>query len=100
VAHPNGPSNPHTRRLPLGVNIPKDDKRDKILEGLKPLILDSDIIPPNGTVHGFLFFDVGRGDMPLPSDCIIYVPDLTMATTNKPLMFFEVMLGKPATAQQ
>jgi hypothetical protein len=100
VAHPNGPSNPHTRRLPLGVNIPKDDKRDKILEGLKPLILDSDIIPPNGTVHGFLFFDVGRGDMPSRSDCSIYVPDLTMATTNKPLMFFEVMLGKPATAQQ
>jgi hypothetical protein len=99
VAHPNGPSNPHTRRFPIGINIPKDDKRDKILEVLKPLVLDADLIPPNGAIHGFLFFDVGR-DMPSPSDSSLYVPDLTVATTNKPLMFFEVLFGKPRTALQ
>jgi hypothetical protein len=99
VAHPKGPSDPHVRRFPIGVNIPKDDKRDKILQALKPLILDGDIIPPNGTIHGFLFFDVGR-DMPSMADSSLYVPDLSVATTKKPLMFFEVMLAKPNIAQQ
>ena len=99
VAHPNGPSNPHARRFPIGANIPKDEKRDRILEALKPLILDGDIIPPNGNIHGFLFFDVGR-DMLSLSNSSLYVPDIVIAATNKPLMFFEVTLGKPNVARQ
>ncbi|HKQ86043.1 MAG TPA: hypothetical protein VJS43_04655 [Candidatus Acidoferrales bacterium] len=99
VAHPKGPSEPKVRRFPLGVSLPKDDKRDKMLEILKPLALNSDIIPPTGTIHGFLFFDVA-GQIPAPGDATLYVPDLMVATSNKPLMFFEVALQSPGTTQQ
>jgi hypothetical protein len=99
VAHPGGPPSPGIRRFPIGVNIPKDAKRDKILEVLRPFVLDADIVPPNGMIHGFLFFDLGSNPLSVPPDSSLYVPDLTVATTNKPLMFFEVMLGKSATAQ-
>jgi hypothetical protein len=99
VAHPKGPSEPKVRRFPVGVGVPNDDKRDKMLEILKPLALNSDIIPPAGTIHGFLFFDVA-GDIPAPGDATLYVPDLTVATSNKPLMFFEVALQNPSGSQQ
>lgn len=99
VAHPKGPSEPKVRRFPVGVGVPNDDKRDKMLEILKPLALSSDIIPPSGTIHGFLFFDVA-GDIPSPGDATLYVPDLTVATSNKPLMFFEVALQNPSASQQ
>lgn len=98
VAHPKGPSEPKVRRFPLGVSLPKDDKRDKILEILKPLALNSDIIPPTGTIHGFLFFDVA-GQIPAPGEATLYVPDLTVATSNKTLMFFEAALQSPGASQ-
>ena len=99
VAHPKGPSEPKVRRFPLGVSLSKDDRRDKMLEILKPLALNSDIIPPAGSIHGFLFFDVA-GQIPAPGDATLYVPDLTVATSNKPLMFFEVALQGPGVTQQ
>jgi hypothetical protein len=97
VAHPKGPSEPKVRRFPIGVNVPNDDKRDKMLEILKPLALNSDIIPPAGAIHGFLFFDVA-GNIPAPGEATLYVPDLTVATSNKPLMFFEVALQNPSAS--
>ena len=99
VAHPKGPSQPKARRFPIGVGVPNDDKRDKMLEILKPLALDSDIIPPAGAIHGFLFFDVA-GDIPASGDATLYVPDLTVATSNKPLMFFEVALQNASASPQ
>jgi hypothetical protein len=99
VAHPSGPSRPKMRRFPIGVSLPKDDKRDKMLEVLKPMALDADIVPPMGTIHGFLFFDVA-GNIPAPGDASIYVPDLTVATSNKTLMFFEVALGNASPSEQ
>ena len=94
VAHPNGPPRPGLRRFPIGVNIPKDEKRDKMLEILKPYAFDSDILPPMATIHGFFFFDVD-GKIPQPGAATLYVPDLAVATSNKPLMFFEVALERP-----
>jgi len=99
VAHPKGPSEPKMRRFPLGMSLPKDDKRDKMLEILKPLALNSDIIPPHGAIRGFLFFDVA-GEIPAPGEATLYVPDLTVATSNKPLMFFEAALQIPGASQQ
>lgn len=99
VAHPKGPSQPKARRFPVGINVPNDDKRDKMLDILKPLALNSDIIPPAGMIHGFLFFDVA-GDIPAPGDATLYVPDLTVATSNKTLMFFEVALQNPSASPQ
>ena len=99
VAHPNGPSQPKVRRFPIGVEGANDSKRDKMLEIIKPFALNSDIVPPRGMIHGFLFFDVA-GDIPAPGDATIYIPDLSVATSNKPLMFFEVALEKPGETPQ
>jgi hypothetical protein len=99
VAHPGGPSQPKMRRFPIGVGVPKDDKRDKMLAILKPYALDTDIIAPMSTIHGFLFFDVS-GNIPAPGDASLYIPDLTIATSKQTLMFFEVTLGSPTAAAQ
>jgi hypothetical protein len=93
VAHPKGPSAPHTQRFPIGLESPTDSKTDKMLEVLRPLSLDADVVPPMGMIHGFLFFDLDR-DMSLASSASLYVPDVSIAPSQKALMFFEVPLGK------
>ncbi|MBZ5695276.1 MAG: hypothetical protein LAN36_07930 [Acidobacteriia bacterium] len=93
VAHPHGPSDPHPRRFPIGLPSTSDHKADKLVEILKPLALDADIVPPLATIHGFLFFDL-NGNMSLAENASLYMPDVTTLPANKPLMFFEVRLGK------
>lgn len=94
VAHPHGPSPPQTRRFPIGLPPTTDHKADKLVDILKPLSLDADIVPPMATIHGFLFFDL-NGNMSLAENASLYMPDVTTLPSNKPLMFFEVRLGKP-----
>jgi hypothetical protein len=93
VAHPNGPAAPKSRRLPVGIGSITDKKTDKMLEAIGPFALDADIVPPTATIHGFLFFDLD-GNLSLVGDASLYVPDVTSVPANKPLMFFEVPLGK------
>jgi hypothetical protein len=93
VAHPNGPPGPQSRRFPVGIGSITDKKTDKMLETLGPLALDADIVPPMATIHGFVFFDL-NGDLTLAANASLYVPDVTSIPANKPLMFFEVPLGK------
>ncbi len=93
VAHPNGPPGPQSRRFPVGIGSVTDKKTDKMLETLGPLALDADIVPPMATIHGFVFFDL-NGDLTLATNASLYVPDVTTIPANKPLMFFEVPLGK------
>lgn len=93
VAHPNGPPTPQSRRLPVGIGSITDKKTDKVMETIKPLELDVDVVPPMATIHGFLFFDLNH-DLSLASDASLYVPDVTSVASNKALMFFEVPLGK------
>ncbi|HEY6443370.1 MAG TPA: hypothetical protein VIY66_08535 [Candidatus Acidoferrales bacterium] len=93
VAHPKGPAAPSARRFPIGVPSGADSKADKLADILKPLSLDADIVPPKGTIHGFLFFDLNR-DMSLVETASLYVPDVTTVPASKPLMFFEVPLGQ------
>jgi hypothetical protein len=93
VAHPHGPSDPHPRRFPIGLPPTTDHKTDKLVDILKPLALDADIVPPLATIHGFLFFDL-NGNMSLAENASLYMPDVTTLPANKPLMFFEVRLGK------
>lgn len=95
VAHPHGPAAPESRRFPVGLPSSSDKKVDKVADVLRPLALDSDIVPPKGTIHGFLFFDLGD-DMSLAETASIYVPDVTIVPSKKPLMFFEVPVGKEA----
>jgi len=92
IAHPNGPSNPHAPRFPVGVQTGADTKTDKVLEVLRPFALDVSIIPPLSTIHGLLFFDLSH-DLSLAQHASLYVPNLTSVPEKKPLMFFEVALG-------
>ena len=93
VAHPKGPSAPQSRRFPVGIGSTTDKKADKVAEVLDPLSLDADIVPPMGMIHGFVFFDLGD-DMSLADTASIYVPDITRVPSQKPLMFFEVPVGR------
>ncbi|HTW23586.1 MAG TPA: hypothetical protein VMD78_08305 [Candidatus Baltobacteraceae bacterium] len=93
VAHPHGPSAPEARRFPVGIGSQSDKKADKVAEVLEPLVLDADVVPPHAMIHGFLFFDLGD-DMTLAQTASIYVPDVTLVPSQKPLMFFEVPVGK------
>jgi hypothetical protein len=95
IAHPKGTPAPQARRFPIGVPWPeKDTKSEKMADILRPLALDADIVPPMGMIHGFLFFDLGH-DLSLLANASLYVPDAVSMSSNKPLIFFEVPLGKP-----
>jgi hypothetical protein len=92
VAHPGGPSAPQARRFPIGIPSGADKKADQLADILRPLALDADVVPPMGTIHGFLFFDLNH-NMSLAEGASLYVPDVTTIPPTKPLMFFEVPLG-------
>jgi len=93
IAHPKGPSAPSVHRFPVGIPIPGRDKKvDQLAADLRPLSLDAEIIPPKGAIRGFLFFDVNH-DMSVVAKASLYVPDVAVVATKKPLIFFEVPLG-------
>ena len=95
IVHPGGtPSAPSERRFPVGIPTPSKDKKvDKIATDLRPFVLDSDVIPPLGRVHGFLFFNVDHNfEAALTSS--LYVPDVLILPDKTPLMFFEVPLAR------
>lgn len=90
VAHPHGnPGQPRERRFPIGMAPIGDKKAEKLLETLRPLALNSDIIPPMGAIHGFLFFDL-QNDFSLVDQSSLYIPDAVIVPSKKPLIFFEV----------
>ena len=94
IAHPEGAPAPHGPRFPtIGIHLSNDKKADQLTKILQPLSLDADIVPPMGAIHGFLFFNLSR-DMTLAENASLYLPDAAIMPLNKPLMFFEVSLGK------
>jgi hypothetical protein len=92
IAHPSGSADPHQKRLPLPMNI-GDKNVEKLANTLRPLTLDADVIPPRATIHGFLYFDVSH-EFSIASRSSLYVPDVSIAPGNEPLVFFEVPLRK------
>jgi hypothetical protein len=100
IVHPGGnPAAPSTRRFPIGIPMPSKDKKvDKIATELRPYALDSDVVPPLGKIHGFLFFNMSH-NFEATSKSTLYVPDVAILPEKKPLMFFEVPLGPEAPAQ-
>jgi hypothetical protein len=93
IAHPQGPPAPATRRFPpIGIPSNSDKRVANLADTLQPLSLDADIVPPMGTIHGFLFFNLSH-QMSLADNASLYVPDVVMVPSNKPLMFFEVALS-------
>lgn len=95
IRHPHGnPGAPSARRFPVGIPLPRKDKKvDSIMDDLKPFALDSNIVPPLGTLHGFLFFDLSH-DFSAVQKASLYVPDVFLLPKQTPLMFFEVPLTK------
>jgi hypothetical protein len=95
IVHPRGnPGQPRERRFPIGMAPAGDKKVEKLLDTLRPLALNSDIVGPLGTIHGFLFFDV-QHDFSLVDQSSLYIPDVVIIPSKKPLIFFEVSFAKP-----
>lgn len=99
IRHPGGsPSAPSARRFPVGLPLPSKDKKvDAIVDQLRPLTLDSNVIPPLGTIHGFLFFNVSH-DFSAAQKASLYLPDVVVLPDKTALMFFEVPLSKGSTS--
>jgi hypothetical protein len=88
IVNPTGPPN---------TEHPYDDTRatwDAKSEAIKidRVILKKDLIPAKSSIHGFLFFRIGR-DMRLIVKSSIDVPDVFLEPSEKALMFFEVPMG-------
>jgi hypothetical protein len=94
IAHPQGPAAPRERRFPIGISPISDKKTQKALDTIRPLALNSDIVPPMGSIHGYLFFDL-QHDMSLVDQSSLYIPDAVIIPSKKPLIFFEVSFAKP-----
>jgi hypothetical protein len=62
---------------------------------LRSVAVSSDVVPPIGVTHGFLFFDMNH-DFEAIRHAHLYIPDLTFMTTHKALFFFELDLGAVA----
>ena len=92
IAHPAGTATPQQKRLPLPI-VPSDKKVEKLTAILRPLTLDADVIPPKGSIHGFLYFNVSH-EFSLANTSSLFVPDVVIAPSNNPLVFFDVPLRK------
>lgn len=92
IAHPKGASVPTARRFPPIIPVPiHDSKEDDTANKLQPLMFQTDVVPPGGTVHGFLFFDLNHAFDLLPFSTL-YVPDVKSVASSEPMIFFEVPL--------
>ena len=96
IAHPQGPSSPKPRHFPVpltGGNLPGTDSKTRDMEDkLTPLSLQSDVVPPNGTLHGMIFFDV-EGHFDVVPRSSLYVPDVKSVASETSMIYFEVPLG-------
>lgn len=95
IAHPKGPATPKPHHFPglPGGNLPgKDNKTQDIEDKLSPLSLQSDVVPPNGTLHGMIFFDIDS-QFDLVAHSSLYVPDVKSVASENPMIYFEVPLG-------
>ncbi len=80
-------------RLPIGNPKGDHDKQwTALADSVRAAALASDLIPPHGTVHGCLYFDLAH-HVDLLRDSQLYIPDLTYLVNNQVLLFFEVDLA-------
>jgi len=83
-----------SRRLSLPIGGGKPNKQMNEMTALiRENQIATDLIPPKGTVNGFLYFDLG-GEFDYIKSAKIYVPDLKEMETDKTLFFFDVPLAK------
>ncbi len=94
IVHPHGAGGPRQRRFPIGMAPITDKKVARLTDVLQPLALSSDIVPPMGSIHGYLFFDL-RHDFSVVDRSSLYIPDAMVIPSKTPLIFFEVSFAKP-----
>jgi len=56
---------------------------------LHSVALNTDLLPPHGSVHGFFYFDLNH-QFDAIRDTRLYIPDLIFMTDQKRLFFFEI----------
>lgn len=64
----------------------------EMVNSLHSVALNTDILPPRGAIHGFIFFDLNH-DFDAIRNSHLYIPDLIFMTDNKQLFFFEIDLA-------
>ena len=92
LAKPKDPS----PRLPVPRIGPPPQKHDKTWEEfarrLRSAALDTDLLPPHMTTHGFVYFDIDHHYEWL-SHSRVDIPDLVFMNDAKPIFFFEIDLA-------
>ena len=93
----NGKVNPTARRLPLPLpgHVPKSGKGkawDEFAGELRTMALSSDVLAPNSTAHGFVYFDIDHHYDWLTRSRL-QIPDVSSMLDHKALLFFEVDLS-------
>jgi hypothetical protein len=90
------PTDPRAPRFPVPGTRRPTSERDKnwqeFATRMRAAGIPSDIVGPNATVRGFLFFDVNNHYDWL-TDARLDVPDLTFMVNNEALFFFQVDLA-------
>lgn len=89
-AHPGTP-----RRFPFpGSRVGTGHGKDwtEMVDSLRSIALNTDILAPRATTHGFMFFDMNH-DFDAIRNTHLYVPDLIFMTDKKQLYFFEIDLA-------
>jgi hypothetical protein len=84
--------NPSKPRIPLTGSGNNNKQVAELAAQLRQYQLSTDLVPPHGTVNGFLYFDID-GHYEWIEQSRLYVPDLKVMGTNKTLFFFDVPLG-------
>jgi hypothetical protein len=85
---------PSKKKAPLpipGLNSSNSKQVQALIMELKQAQLSTDLVPPAGTVNGLLYFDM-NGQFNLVAFSRLYVPDLRLMGSEKPLFFFDVAL--------
>jgi hypothetical protein len=92
ITHPRGPSAPAARRFPPILGVPlRDSKQQDMMNKLQPLDFQTDVVPPGGTVHGFVFFDLNH-DYDLVPFASLLVPNVKSVASSQEMIYFEVPL--------
>lgn len=91
--NPTAPRKPRPLPFPGSGTGSKDKDVKQVDEVLRPLAMEMDILPPQATIRGLLFFDLD-GNFEKLQYAQLYVPELKFIADGKALMFFEVDLSK------
>lgn len=95
IVLPNGAA-PRGKRGPIpGVSGGKTKEIAKMEDSLRYLMLQSDLVGPHNTTHGFVMFDIAR-HFEDTERSTLYIPDVSRFGSGEKLFFFEIDL-RPAT---